>query len=255
MSTQPDIPYIERIPWSELGYEFARTWGRADPNDPQPEHMEIVGMNGSGKTYFLAKALQERTLLRDTPAVIICTKPADSTILKLGWPIIDDPRKLRRERQAIYWPRTKEVGAKRRAYHHDKIQELLEFLWHPGSNTIVTFDEIAYAESLGPDTRDTIEMYWREGRSSGITMIGLKQRPQGANRHMSSETYWTVAFVSKDQADTERVAELFGPKREWIPIVSSVDPHKHEFLIKDVRSGDAYISWVDEPLRPVEKRK
>jgi hypothetical protein len=216
--------------------------------------MEIVGMNGSGKTYFLAKVLQERTQLRDTPAVIICTKPADSTILKLGWPITDDFRKVRRARQAIFWPRTKKIGAERRAFHHEKIQNLLENMWHPESNTIVAFDEIAYAESLGPDTRDTIEMYWREGRSSGITVVGMKQRPQGANRHMSSESYWTVAFVPKDQADAERFAELFGSKKEWIPVLRAMDPDNHEFLIKDIRSGDAYISWVDEVLRPVKKR-
>src|SRR6185312_15858507 len=103
-------------------------------------------------------------LLRNTPAVIICTKPADATILRLGWPITDDFRDVRKKRQVIFWPRTKKLGIERRVYHRDKIQELLERLWVPGSNTIVAFDEIAYAESLSPDLRDMIEMYWREGR-------------------------------------------------------------------------------------------
>jgi len=252
MVTLPE--QIQRIPWSQLGPQFARTWGRADPRNPQPEHMEIVGMNGSGKTYFLCKIMQDRVAIRDTPAVIICTKPADATIMKLGWDITDDFRKVRRARQAVFWPRTKKLGRERRAFQRDKIQDLLDNLWHAESNTIVAFDEIAYAESLSPDMRDTIEMYWREGRSSGITVVGMKQRPQGANRHMSSESYWTVAFVPKDQADAERFAELFGAKKDWIPVLRSMDPDNHEFLIKDVRSGDAYISWVDEPLRPPEKR-
>lgn len=248
---------VPRVPWSELGPEFARIWGRADPKNPQPEHMEIVGMSGSGKTHFMAKAMQERCALRNTPAVIVCTKPADATILKLGWPIIDDAREIRKERnrQCIFWPKTRRIGPERRAYHHARIQDLLERLWVPDSNTIVSFDEIAYAESLGSDTRDTIEMYWREARSQGITMIGMKQRPQGANRHMSSETQWTAAFVPKDRQDAERFAELFGNKKEWLPVFDSMNPDSHEFLIKHVRSGQAYISWVDKPLRPRQQRR
>lgn len=246
---------IERVPWSKLGPEFAEIWGRAEPKNPQPEHMEIVGMNGSGKTHLLAKVLQDRCVLRNTPAVIICTKPADETILKLGWSISDDFRDVRRKRQLIYWPRTKKLGPERRAYHGDKIEELLERLWVPGSNTIIAFDEIAYAESLSPNIRDMIEMYWREGRSQGITVVGMKQRPQGANRHMSSETWWTAAFAPKDQSDAERFAELFGNRREWLPVFDQMDPDKHEFLIKHARSRAAFISWVDDKIDPNKKPK
>lgn len=246
---------VDKVPWSELGPEFARIWGRAEPRNPQPEHMEIVGMNGSGKTHFLAAVLQERCKLRNTPAVIICTKPADDTIMKMGWPVVDNLRDVRRKRQSIFWPRTKKLGAERKAYHREKIQELLEGLWTPDSNTIVAFDEIAYAESLSPDLRDIIEMYWREGRSQGITVVGMKQRPQGANRHMSSETWWTVAFCPKDHSDAERFAELFGHKREWLPVFEQLDPDKHEFLIKHTRSRQAFISWIDKPLRPVKQKR
>src|SRR5438477_3015951 len=83
---------VEWVPWSELGPEFVVIWGRNDPNNPQPEHMEIVGMNGSGKTYFLCTVLQERMLVRDTPTIIIATKPADSTLEQLGWPVATNLR-------------------------------------------------------------------------------------------------------------------------------------------------------------------
>lgn len=246
---------VERLPWSILGPDFVQAWGRADPADPQPEHMEITGMNGSGKTFFLAKILQERMIVRDTPSIIICTKPADKTILKLGWPIVADWEGVRKNRQCIYWPRTRKLGLERRAYHEARISDLLDRLWVPDSNRLVAFDEIAYAESLSPNLRATIEMYWREARSQGITIVGMKQRIQGANRHMSSETWWTVGFVPKDQADAERVAELFGPKRVWLPVFEQMDPDNHEFLIRHTKSRAAYISWVDEPLKAIAPRK
>lgn len=253
------MPDIEKVPWSQLGPDFAKAWGRADPSDPQPEHMEVIGMNGSGKTYFLATVLQERVIVRDTPTVIICTKPADTTILKLGWPVTDDYHELRRKKQVIYWPNPRAIGAQRKAYQEVKIRELLEYIWHPGSNTVVAFDEIAYAESLRSpagkaELREIIEMYWREGRSQGITVVGMKQRPQGANRHMSSETQWTVAFVPKDHADAERFAELFGPKREWLPVFDQMNPDNHEFLIRHTRSRLAYISYCDKPI-PMRRKE
>lgn len=191
-------------------------------------------------------------LMRDTPEIIIATKPADSTLLNLGWPIVRNPREALKLRQCIFWPQTSAIGRARREEQHKGIYELLSALWTPDANTIVAFDEIAYAESLSPDMRDTIEMYWREGRSQGITVIGMKQRPQGANRHMSSETYWTVAYPPKDRDDMERFAELFGNRRTWIPVLEQLNADNHEFLIRHSRTGDVYISWVDIQLSPIE---
>ncbi len=244
----------ERVPWSRLGPEFAAIWGRADPANPQPEHMEVVGPNGCGKTHLLARVLQDRERVRNSPAVLVATKPADDTLLKLGWPVTSDWADVRKMRQCIFWPRTKSLGDDRKRYHDRKIRDLLERLWVPDSNTIVAFDDIGYTESLSAEIRGLIEMYWREARSQGITAVGMKQRPQGANRHMSSETWWTAAFVPKDQADKERFAELFGRKQDWMPVLDSMDPDRHEFLLRHTRTRAAYISWVDTPLRPAERR-
>lgn len=243
---------VERVPWSELGPEFVEIWGRADPSNPQPEHMEIVGMNGSGKTFFLCTILQERMLVRDTPSIIIATKPADSTLRQLGWPVATKAREAQKLRQVIFWPQTDALGQARRNYQKEQIYELLSRLWRPDANTVVAFDEIAYAESLSSEMRDLIEMYWREGRSQGITVVGMKQRPQGANRHMSSESYWTIAYLPKDRDDMERFAELFGARTTWIPILESMSFEKREFLIRNHRTGQAFISWIDTKLIPIE---
>ena len=251
--TNSDDIVIERVPWSELAPEFAQIWGRADPADPQPESMEVLGMNGSGKTLFVCKAVQERMIIRKTPCVFIQTKPDDKTILRLGWPVVDDPRRVRRERWCVYWPRTNKTGRDRKAYQAAKIQQLLDYLWHKDSNIIVVFDDFGYTQSLNEDIRQTTEMYLREGRSSGITSVMIKQRPQRATREMHSETYWTVAFVPKDRQDMERFAELYGRKQEWMPVFDEMDPDRHEFLIKHARSRAVYISWIDTPLVPIKR--
>ncbi len=250
-----DVSQIPKIPWSELGPEFVQIWGRADPADPQPEHMEVIGMNGSGKSYFVYKVMQERMIVRNTPEIAVVTKPDDKTVFKLGWPIGDSWDFVRKNRQCIYWPRTNKLGKARKAYHNTKILELLDRLWHPNSNTVVSFDEIAYLESLSPDLRDTIQMYWREARSQGISIVATKQRPQGTDRHMHSETHWTVCFVPADYSDRERFAELLGRKQDWMPVFDVMDHMNHEFVIRHTRTGDTFISWVDQPLTPVKPRK
>jgi nucleoside-triphosphatase THEP1 len=243
---------VERVAWSVLGPEFAKVWGRADPADPQPEHVEILGMNGSGKTYLLMKILQERMLVRGSYIVLVVTKRSDKVFAKLGWPIVREIRDLRKYKQCIYWPQTTLIGQQRKAFHEIRIRELLSRLWVPDSNRVIAFDEIAYVESLSSAVKELVAMYWREGRSNGITVVAMKQRPQGVQRDMSSETWWTFAFVPKDHSDAERFAELFGNRKDWLPVFDSMDPDNHEFLVRHTRTRQAYISWIDEPLRPIK---
>lgn len=246
---------IQRIPWSQLGPEFALAWGRADPNDPQPEDMEIIGMKGSGKTLFLMKILQERMLVRDSRIILVVTKKSDKVFAKLGWPIVTELRQLKKYRQCIYWPKTNRLGDARKKFQEARIREFLESQWRENNWVVIAFDEIAYVESLSPEVKALIVMYWREARSLGITIVAMKQRPQGVARDMHSETPWKVAFVPADDADKERFAELFGSPKVWEPIFDQMDPEKHEFLIRHTKSRIAYISWVDEPPEPIEPNR
>jgi len=43
--------------------------------------------------------------------------------------------------------------------------ELLSRLWVKDAWVVIAFDEIAYIESLSPEVKDLVSMYWREGRS------------------------------------------------------------------------------------------
>lgn len=243
---------VERIPWSLLGPEFAVIWGRADPNNPQPEHVEITGMNGSGKTEFEMKILQERMLVRDTREYLVVTKQADNVFERLGWPIVREFKDLKKYRQAIYWPLTDKLGDERKAFHEKLLYQFLTVLWKKDANIVVSFDEIAYVESLSPRVKSLVGMWWREARSMKITIIAMKQRPQGVQRDMHSETWWTVAFKPKDELDSERFAELMGNRKVWMPIFEQMDADNHEFAIKHTRTGIAYISWIDELVQPIE---
>lgn len=242
----------QREPWSALGPEFAALWGNSDPKDPQPEHMEIIGQNGSGKTHLLGKIFQERAYVRPHRAhVLIATKPADGTLLKFGWPVVTTWKEVTENRCCIFWPRTELLGQGRRDYHERRISDLLERLYVPDSNTSVAVDDFGYTDSL-PRVKMLLADYLREGRSSGLDLTLMKQRPQGSTRLISSETQWTVGFKPKARMDLEYWAELFGSKRDWMPVFDLMDSMRREFVIRHNLTTRSAISWVDEPLAPVE---
>ncbi len=240
---------IERVPWSKLGPEFVATWGRFDPKNPQPEHMEFLGPNGSGKTFLKQQIFIEMARRRNSSIVIIATKQQDKTVMDLHWPVVSTTREVMKHERCVFWPRTKAIGVSRKQFQAEKIQDLLDHLWQPDANVIVDFDEFAYVETLSPDMKETLNMYLREGRSHGITVCAGKQRAQGVQRDMHSESRVTAAFKMKDDEDNERLAQVLGNKRELMPVLRSLDRGKHEFVFKHDQSDAMFISWVDKPVK------
>lgn len=240
---------IERVPWSILGPEFIRLWGRPR-GKTMPEHLEILGPTGSGKSFLLVQILIERVRRRKSHVIFIATKAADATVRAMKWPIVSTPREAMKHDVCVYWPRTKATGEKRKHFQAERIQALLDELWHEDANVVVVFDEIAYIEKLSRDLLDTVLMYQREGRSHGITDVMGKQRAQGVQRDMHSESDWKIAFKMNDRNDNERLAELFGEKKLYLPVIQSLDRNKYEFLIQHKLTDTQYISWVDRPVNP-----
>ena len=262
----PSFTAPVRVPWSALGPDFTTAWAGADPARGHAEHVEIVGPSGSGKTHLLLTMLQDHYRYHEalrqaqgrdhvgTGAVLVVTKADDAIFRQLGWPVVPSADAIR-DTNVVVWPRTKKLGSERRAFHEQKVGDLLHRLWRPHANTLVAFDEVGYVEGLSGETRAIVQQYWREGRSLGITVVAMKQRPQGALRDMHSETAWTAVFKPKDRGDAERFAELLGHRRDWLPVLDSLDRQEHEFVLRHAPTEEAYISRVDTPLRPQKIRR
>jgi hypothetical protein len=249
----PDIRPPE-VPWSELGPDFLEAWGHDDKGKVRAEHWEVEGQSGSGKSYLIATALQQRAARWGTAEVGVITKNTDDSIPLLGWPVAATFEEARKYRWSLFWPQTRALGEDREAHHEQAIYGLLSKLWPaPGeqANIVLYFDEIRYLESLSRRLKKLIRQYWREGRSHGISLIAGSQRPLEMVRDMHSEARWKAVFCPADEADMERFAELLGPARDWEPVLRSLDQRSHQFVLKNTFTGDAYITWVDEELRPV----
>jgi hypothetical protein len=241
-TAQPEIE-IERVPWSTLGPEFVRAWGYPR-GERMPEHLEILGQTGTGKSFFERTILTQRAAARGAHIVVVATKPADATLAGTGWPVIESWPPPYGQNQVIYWAKAKGLDAQGMARQRAKVLDLLNRLWQPRSNIIVAFDEVAYLD-LELRLRPQLTRYYREARALGITVVSSTQRPQGVPRYMHSEASWSVFFAPKDEEDAERMAQVAGSKRIYAPILLSLNRENYEFLIVHNLTGERVISWID----------
>lgn len=246
----------DQIPWSELGEDFIESYGHDENGELRGEHFEVTGQSGSGKSYAIATVLQQRAARWDTSELAIVTKSTDDSIPLLGWPQVSsyDELKQRKYRQAVFWPQTELKGTQREEYHEERVYELLDALWpKPGevANVVVYLDEVRYLEGLSRRMKKLIRMYWREGRSHGISIIAGAQRPVEMVRDQHSESRWKAVFPPADEGDMQRFAELLGRWRDWQPVLESLDQTHHQFVLRNSFTKDAYITWIDQELRPL----
>lgn len=249
----PDFEWPEEIPWSELGPEFIEKWGHDEQGRLRAEHEEVEGQSGSGKSYAVGTLLQQRAKRWGTAELAVLTKNTDDSIPLLGWPTITDYSELQRYQWAVFWPQTTAQGEEREKFHEQKVYDLLSRLWPPPgevANCVIYFDEIRYLESLSRRLKKLIRMYWREGRSHGISIIAGAQRPLEMVRDMHSEARWKLVFCPADEADMQRFAELLGRWQDWAPVLRSLDQDQHQFVLKNTFTGDVYITWIDVELKP-----
>ena len=261
MSEPAEFLRPPEVPWSQLGPDFIDAYGHDDRGQLRAEHFEIEGQSGSGKSYAAATVMQQRAKRWGTATIALVTKNTEDSLPLLGWPVVGSWEDVIRYRWSIYWPQTPLLGEERERFHEERIYELLSQLWPPPgeqANVLLYMDEIRYIEGLpGPTARQRtrlkklVRQYWREGRSHGISIIAGAQRPLEMVRDMHSEARWRAVFCPADEADMERFAELLGPPRDWEPVLRSLDQTLHQFVLRNSYTKDAYITWIDEQLRPL----
>ena len=235
---------IERVNWDEFGPELIRTWGMPKGKFT-PEHMAILGPTGSGKSFFMTEVLKMRSTMKGSHTVILATKPADKTLTDMKWPIINKWPPKYDQSQVIFWPKAGKLNESLDAQRQSTL-DMLNELWHKDSNTVLSFDEIAYVED-DLKLKQQMTRYWREARALGITICATTQRPRFVSRYMWSESSWTVAFRPKDEEDAEQVATVLGNRRYFKDLLMS-ELKKNEFLIINRDERTAYLTKINKKI-------
>lgn len=232
---------LERVSWAELEPEFIMNWGWPRGKF-QGEHLAIVGPTGSGKSLFQNRVVKKRAEVRGSHVYILATKPADSEMKKLHWPIVNKwPPPYGSHERVIYWPKAGKMLDGSINQQRIDIAKFLDDVWRENANCILVFDEIAYLEEE-LRLQKIVNRYWREARTQGISMVAGTQRPRNVGRNMWAQASWSVAFRPDDEDDAIRVAEIIGGRQKFRDELLGLE--RHEFIIVERRAKKAYISKV-----------
>lgn len=241
-------PELRRVPWSVVGPELIELWGYPGGRR-MPEHLEILGPNGSGKTYAQDVILMMRAAARESSIVLLSTKPKDESLDDLVYPDGKPWKTITKwpppygVDQVIYAARAKGLSAAARAAQRTQVMDLLNEVWVKDSNRILVLDEIGYLQQELHLASHLNTMY-REARALGLTLVSNTQRPVGTTRYMHSESPWKLAFAPQDEDDAKRVAEIMGNRRYYTDVLMSLDSSKFEFILQYSKTGLAVITHI-----------
>ena len=171
----------------------------------------IVGPTGSGKstlaTTWASTGAWRRSLILD-PKLDDSALPRDrdgrlSALIAYG--VDDAARALRAGAgRVVYRPRPDDFDDL-----PDRFDELVRIVYLGGGGRAIILHETAdVAPSSG--SRRYLSAAWRQGRSLGIPIVAITQRPVGVDRHALSEPAHVALFRVQHPEDRRLVAQLVG---------------------------------------------
>lgn len=230
--SNPQAPVLDipRVPWPQLQQSVSDLWKPLDA-----PHHSILGMNGSGKTYFTRHAIMP--LVAWDKLVVIDVKGDDPTLRGCGKAVKELPsswqvewtRRSRNRKPGDLWFRLVVNPDWQRG--REQVREVLERVWKEG-RWFVVIDETRYLTdpripSLG--LRPYVEQLWIRGRSRECCVVAMTQAP----KWMASSFYDQASFVwigrVNDEDAQKRLREIGGLSKAHLPVIQSLK--KREWLL------------------------
>lgn len=229
---------VEVVSWRACAPDFIENW-------EQGEQCILLGKTGRGKTTWASDVLQRRNKQRRASVATFVTKKRDPTsddLITAGWDRIREwpPSYSQRQRgMLILWP----PYTKASTYPVDvrpTFLSALDEIMEEGNWTLYV-DEASYAvQSL--KLRTSLDEFFTQSRSNGITLMAGSQRPVWVSRAQLSQHAWCCAFKIGDQEDAKRAAEVMGDRDRWSPVLRSLG--EHQFLLVNTLTDEGVVSEV-----------
>ncbi|OFV82821.1 MAG: hypothetical protein A2Y78_10115 [Acidobacteria bacterium RBG_13_68_16] len=200
------------------------------------EHVTVVAPTGYGKTWWTNDLLQA-TATRAMPAVVLATKPRDTTVDRLlrqtdyrrvrSYPIATALRAADPRSGYVVWPKFTGDPEADESTHRAVFRRALLADYAANARSkrskrrvILNVDEI-YGVANELKLRRELSTVWTKGRSVGVGLWGGTQRPFEIPQHAYSQPQHLFLGFTPDRRDRMRFREIGGVDPDVVMAVTS----------------------------------
>jgi hypothetical protein len=227
--TAPRFATYPREPWR--AHLSSLSWEQGD-------HILISAPTKAGKTTMVADLIHKRS-----HAVMFVSKLRDSTIEQrfkgwhrlYKWPKGGPPGYLNR---ILLWPQAGKTIADTSRIQRDVFAVALDAIFTEGNRAIIIDETLMFSDPQHIGLAAPLGMLHYYGRSSGISMLTLSQRPAWIPKVIYSSV--THAYISRtrDAQDARRLSDLGGVDTAELRSNLAALPTRHDYVYVNPQ-GDA----------------
>lgn len=235
MTVTADIASYQRTPWN--AHLNALDWRQGD-------HMLISAPTNAGKTTMARKLIEKRSHV-----VVFVSKMKDPTFTNdfrdfdrlTDWPK-GGPRGY--QNRILLWPTPEKLVTDTLAKQRDVFRTAINAILHQGNRCVVIDESLMMTDPQFVGLGKEIGLAHYYGRSAGITMLDLTQRPSWIPRVIYSSVSHAYIASTKDKDDARRLSEMGGVDAKEVGHNLMRLPTRHDYVYLNPL-GDAQPTIVN----------
>lgn len=196
----------------------------------QGEHMLISAPTGAGKTTIASKLLEKRANV-----IFFVSKLQDPIFREefkqykrlTDWPK-HGPKSY--DNRILLWPKQGKTLEETLEIQREIFSKAIEHIAKEGKRTLVIDESLYMTDQRYMGLHKEIGMLHYFGRSAGITMVDLTQRPAWIPKIIYSSVTHAYIAKTRDKQDTERLSDLGGVDAKEIALNLTTLPTRHDYV-------------------------
>lgn len=210
----------------------------------QGEHVLISGPTSAGKTTLAASLLPRRSHV-----VMLVTKMKDPTFANeyRDWERLEKwPRggPLNYQRRILLWPKPEKTTAATIAKQRDIMRETMDAILHEGGRCVCVDEGLYFSDPMFLNLKAELGMLHYTGRSAGISMVTLAQRPFYLPKIVLSSITHGYFARTRDKDDLKRLADIGSVDAKEVAANLAVLKDRHDYVYLNPQ-GDGASSIVN----------